>query len=255
MESSYVKERGLNAIFGSTTITGIQGFNFIGYIGWITTNFTGAVCGETTGYMAVKVDYFYANATLNGKVYHGFLVHIEHSAKGYQTTCCSLTSCSTINHYPKTFISKTDWKTTMWPGQVLDDWQPKNASSASNITYQIAWGTGAQSGSAPIVSVSYSTPITESNHIYYEWYDTSDPPYGVAAAKHILNVPSGYDESKLNNVLFTVAPSSIGFLDPDKPGGSLPMIISHTFETELNTGDKASISFSVKLFPIDVYKL
>jgi len=47
----------LRAVFGPSSIVSIEGFRFIGSIGWITRNFTGAVCGEKTGYMAVKVDY------------------------------------------------------------------------------------------------------------------------------------------------------------------------------------------------------
>jgi len=107
---------------------------FIGYIGWITTNSTGAVCGEVTGTMYVKVEYYYASVTTpGGETYHGFMAHVEHSAKGYRTQCCTQscvlgfcsTSCSTNDHYPQIFISKTNWMTSTWPGQVLDDWGPR----------------------------------------------------------------------------------------------------------------------------------
>lgn len=253
---SDIKDSGLSKVLGSTSIVSIEGFKYIGYIGWITTNFTGSVCGEVTGYMAVKVDYYANTTTIAGKTYHGFLAHIEHSAKGYKTTCCQFIFCSTINHYPKIFISKTDWHTDIFPGQVLDDRQPKNTGSASTITYTVSWNPGFQFATGDRAVVSYSTStstaITQPNYPYYAWYGISDPPYGVVAVKHELQLPKDYDVSQLNYVLFTVEPSSIGFLDPDKPGGILPMVVSHYFETELNTGDKASISFTTSLWPGNV---
>ncbi|MEL9908068.1 MAG: hypothetical protein QXP97_00815 [Desulfurococcus sp.] len=257
MEDAEINNIALYRAAGPASITSLNGFNPVGFVGWITANFTGAVCGEITGYMAVKVDYFYANTTtLGGKLYHAFLAHVEHSAKGYATTCCPWwwPWCSPTYHYPKTFVSKTDWHTTTWPGQVLDDWQPKNAGSASTVTYTIAWNAGASVGQGIRATVSYSTStsITQPNAPYYTWYDISDPPYGIAASKHELQ-PGGLSESQLTNILFTVEPSSIGFLDPDRYGDVLPMIIQHQFNTALNTGDAASISFSVSLYPTSLY--
>ncbi len=248
----------ISMIVGSHSIKSIKYFKFIGYIGWIKTNFTGSVCHETTGYMAVKVDYYYTSATTpSGKVYHAWLVHVEHSAKGYRTTCCNpWPFCSTINHYPKVFISKVNWRTTDWPGQVLDDWQPKNTGTAQTISFTVTWQAGVSVGKDAHASVSYSaaTSLTSPNNPYFEWYDISDPADGVAAAKHIVKLPKNYDISKLNNVLFTVEPTSIGFLDQDKDGGCLPMIISQTFKTILNTGDTVTISFNAHLYQNRVYK-
>jgi len=67
-------------------------------------------------------------------------------------------------------------------------------------------------------------------------------------AAYTVILPNGYGESKLNNVLFTVKPSSIALLDPNKPGGDLPMILQHYFYTELNSGDSVNISFRVYLW-------
>ncbi len=94
--------------------------------------------------------------------------------------------------------------------------------------------------------------ITEPNAPYYEWFDRPCPHCGIAKAEHNVKVPTGYDESKLNYMLFTVEPSSIGFLDPNRDGGYLPMIISHTFTTYLNTGDSATIEFWASLWPDEV---
>ncbi|WP_167827882.1 hypothetical protein [Pyrolobus fumarii] len=241
-----------SGIFGSPSMLSIENFKHVGYVGWITSNFIGSDCGEITGYMAVKVDYYYANRSTSIGVYHAWLAHIEHSAKGYQTLCCNpWPFCFTYNHYPKVFVSKTDWNTDMWPGQVLDDHQPKNAGTAKTVTYTIAWQLDLELGGEAKAVVSYTALAVSTTSVspYYEWYDISDPPLGVAAAKHYLKVPSTVDESKLSGVLFTVESSSIGFLDPNRDGGFLPMIVSHEFETTLNTGDKASISFSVELWP------
>lgn len=248
----------ISLLIGSYSIKSFKYFKFIGYIGWIKTNFTGSVCHETTGYMAVKINYYYTSAiTPSGKVYHAWLVHVEHSAKGYQTICCNpWPFCSTINHYPKVFVSKVNWRTTDWPGQVLDDWQPKNTGTAQTISFTVTWQAGISAGKDASASVSYSatTSTTSPNNPYIEWYDLSDPADGIAAVKHIIELPPDYDESNLNNVLFTVEPTSIGFLDPDKDGGCLPMIISQTFKTILNTGDTATISFNTRLYQNSVYK-
>jgi hypothetical protein len=144
-------------------------------------------------------------------------------------------------HYPKTFISETDWKTSIWAGQILGEWGPKNAGSAATISYTLSIGSAR-------ATIQYSIGFTEPYAPYYEWFDISDPPYGIAKAEHNVKVPWFYDTLKLINKQFTVEPSSIGFLDPNKDGGYLPMIITHTFTTYLNTGDSATIKFGVRLW-------
>ena len=225
--------------FVPAIIKDIQNYKYIGYIGWKTAYFKGQGCGETTGYMEVKVDYYYTVWGTFTK-YHTWLAHPKHSAKGYKTSC----GFTIYNHYPKTFISETDWKTSIWAGQVVGDWSPKNLGVAATISYTLP-SVAATWYITPYVTIEYSIGITEPNAPYYEWFDRSDPAYGITKAEHNVKVPSGYDESKLNDVLFTVEPSSIGFLDPKKNGGILPMIVSHTFTTYLNTGDSATIQFSV----------
>ena len=229
-----------------SSITEINGFNFIGYIGWKTSSMYGRVCNEETGYMSVKVDYYYASDETHG--YKFWLAHVMHGAKGYETYCLLPPS---IHHYPEKFISVTDWRTEVWPAQILDDWGPKNIGSAATISYTVSSGisVGLSVASA---SIEYSVTITEPNAPYFEWRDLSDPPSGISKVEHIVKVPQGYDIGKLDNVWFQVEPSSIGLLDPNKYGGVPPMVVLHYFETSLNTGDKTSISFGAYLFPYSV---
>jgi len=197
-------------------------WTYIGYIGWITASTTRAICYETTGIMYVKVDYYHASVTTpGGKTYHRFMAHVEHGAEGYRTQCCTQ-SCWWI-FYPQTFISKTDWMTSTWPGQVLDDWEPKN------------------------VGIGFMP-----NAPYYEWYDMTDPAAGIAMAKHVVKLPDKYLISNLSGVIFGVESASIAFLDPDRPGGVSPMMVKHEFATVFNTGDTATIGFGVSLYQTTV---
>jgi hypothetical protein len=237
-------------LFVPAYIKDSQNYKYIGYVGWKTAYFKGRGCGETTGYMSVMVKYYYTEVNTPTTKYHSWLAYPQHSAKGYKTSCWGIT----WNHYPKTFISVTDWKTSIWPGQVLDDWGPKNAGTAATITFTVTSGVSLGYRTA-YATIEYSVSIIEPNGPYFEWFDKSDPPYGIAKAEHNVKVPSGYAVSKLNDVLFTVEPSSTGFLDPNKPGGYLPMIVYHTFTTYLNTGDSATIQFRVALYPYGVYEI
>ena len=161
--------------------------------------------------------------------------------------CCSLFWCSTYDHYPALFITKTGWHTDEWPGQVLDKCEPKNVGTARTITYTITWQVGLGPNEEPTATISYSVSISEPNGPYYEWYDISDPPYGIAATKHYLAVLESFDKSKLDGVLFTVEPSSIAYLDPNK-NSTIPVKISHMFKTILNTGDKVVLYLRVYLW-------
>jgi len=246
-----ISEPRLLRLLGSNSIIDQKGVNYLGYIGWKTSDLSG--CGGTIGTIYVKVDYFYTNVTtLTGKTYHAWFAHIEHSAKGYATTCCwpFWPFCGTQYHYPSKFVSETNWKTSTFPGQVLDDWNPKNVGTAQTITFTVTWNVGLSLGRQSSLTVSYSTTTSVSmpNAPSYSWFDESTPSSGVARARHELVIPQDYDISRLNNVLFTVEPTSVAFLDPDKPGGVMPMILSHYFYTQFNTGESGSISFNVYLY-------
>ena len=228
------------------SIVANQGFEFVGYIGWIAADFVGSVCNEVTGYMAVKVDYYYVKGR-----YEAWLAHVKHGVAGYRTNCPLGPVPWYVDHYPKRFLTVTSWGTDVWPGQVLFDWGPKNIGTAATITYTMS--AAVTVGPAPSVTIQYSVGITEPNAPYFEWYDESDPPRGVHRVEHILVVPEGYDRPKLSGRLFVVEPASIGILDPSKPYGYPPVILSHVFYAELNTGDSATISFSAYLYPTAVY--
>jgi hypothetical protein len=76
--------------------------------------------------------------------------------------------------------------------------------------------------------------------------DYTDPGMGRVRIRHQVEM-GGFSESSLNNVVFAVESSSFGFLDPNKPGGVMPMIIYQSFYMELNTRDSINIMFQVGL--------
>ncbi len=223
----------IDRVLGSSSITSQEDATFIGYVGWYTASFDDSV---PVGTSYVKVEY-YQPKKFN---YNAVFAHLTHAAKGYRTTCCWWIFCWPKDHYPSEFITSTDWNTSVYPGQVLANWEPKNVGSASTINYTIAWGA--------TISVRYSIPITTPPTPYYIWYDMTDPAAGIAKTKHVLRLPQNYDTSRLNGVAFTVEPISVGFLDPNKPGGVPPFEISHEFLTTFNTGHKIHIVIHVYLY-------
>jgi hypothetical protein len=262
---SRVTNEKLLKLIGSNTIVNMTGARFIGSIGWITANWYGGGCGEVTGTMGVLVEYFYTNVTTpSGKVYHAWFAHVMHSARGEQTTCCyqrcflwwCWDECVTYDHYPYKFNSTVDWMTWLWPGQVLNDWNPKNTGTASTITFTVTFTLGATFSQTPSMTVQYSTSTSQTmpSTPYFEWWDQSIPWNGTVITIHYVRVPSNIPTSMLNGVTFTVEPTSVAFLDPDKPGGVLPMIVYHVFTTVNNHGDTASISFGASLWPSHVYR-
>lgn len=211
---------------------------YLGYIGWISDNTYGRVCREVTGTQLFYTRYYYGNVTAaDGTLYHEWYVYTQHSGVGYQTRC----GWWTINHYPRVFETIIHWRTDTYPGQVLDDWQPKNPGSARVITYNMTAGVEEMS-----VSVQYSTGFTEPNTPYFTWLDYSNPALGRVRIRHLVE-RGGFSVGQMSNILFTVEPRSFGFLDPRKPGGVLPMIIYQSFYMELNTGDNVNVTFGVSL--------
>jgi hypothetical protein len=233
-------------VIGTSSIINLKGVNYLGYIGYLTSNWTGRECGEITGIMGVKLDLFYTNVTATtGTVYHAFFVHVNHEAKGYRTYCKG----SYIDHYPKTFNTTIDWKTTIWPGQVVDTYEPKNTGTAQTISYTMG------SFSAGSISVTYSssTTTTQPNAPYYQWVDSSEPWNGVVTTIHYVEKPKDLPDSALIDTTFTVEPSSVGFLDPNKAGGYPPMVIHGYFTAVNNLGDSTSIQIGVYLYPSSYY--
>jgi len=236
-------------VIGVSRITERKGLDFMGYIGYLTSNWTGQQCGEVTGTMGVKLDLFYANVTATtGTLYHAFFVHVEHQAKGYKTYC----QLFYYDHYPSKFNTTIDWKTTTWPGQVVDTYEPKNTGTAQTISYTMGWSFSAGTSS---ISVTYTstTTTTQPNAPYYRWVDSSEPWNGVVTTIHYVEKPKDLPDSALIDTTFTVEPSSVGFLDPDKAGGYPPMVIHGYFTALNNLGDSTSIHISVYLYPSSYY--
>jgi len=211
-----------SAITDAQLILHSYNWTHIGYIGWITASTMRTACYETTAIMYIKVDYYHASVTtLGGKTYHKFMAYVEHDAEDYSAQCCMQPCWQVL--YPETFISETNWMTTSWPGQVLDDWEPKNAG----------------------ISIVPNAP-------YYEWFDMTDPAAGIVISKYVVKLPGEYPIYNLTGVIFGVESASIAFLDPDRPGGVSPMMVKHEFVATLNTGDTVTISFSASLYPTTV---
>lgn len=232
-------------VIGTSSITNQKGVNLLGYIGYLTSNWTGQRCGEVTGIMGVKLDLYYTNVTATtGTVYHAFFVHVEHQATGYKTYCWPLY----YYHYPSKFNTTIDWRTTTWPGQVVDTYEPKNTGTAQTISYTMGWSLSAGTSS---ISVTYSssTTTTQPNAPYYRWADFSAPWNGVVTTIHYVEKPSSLPDSALVGMTFTVEPSSVGFLDPNKAGGYPPMIIRGYFTAVNNHGDSATITVSIYMYP------
>ncbi|WP_457548678.1 hypothetical protein [Archaeoglobus sp.] len=102
--------------------TNIENFNYIGYIGWKSKSI------ENVGEEDVKVDYYIAKTTVDGKTFRFFLANTQHLAIGYN------------DYSPKTFTSITDWNTDNWKGQVLHQWGPKSEGSNTQITFTLTAG-------------------------------------------------------------------------------------------------------------------
>ncbi len=216
--------------------TNIKNFNYIGYIGWITKD------QNNVGKETVKVDYYIAKTTVDGKIYRFFLALPQHSAIGYN------------GYSPKKFTTITDWNTNIWEGQVLHDWGPKNEGSNTQISYTLTASAGFQGGE-PIAIASATISYSVQGGLKIKWVDQTSPDTG--CVKTIHEIP---DSS--SSVTYTVEPSSIGLLDPSKPGGFLPMIVDHDFKVELQkpvwwwTDTKTiDINFSVVLYNNSVNKI
>ncbi len=216
--------------------TNIKNFNYIGYVGWITKD------QNNVGKETVKVDYYIAKTTVGGKTYRFFLALPQHSALGYD------------GYSPKKFTTITDWNTDIWEGQVLHDWGPKNEGSNTQVSYTLTASAGFQ-GEEPVAIASATISYSVQGGLKIKWIDQTSPDTG--CVKTIHEIP---DSS--SGVTYTVEPSSIGLLDPNKPGGFLPMIVDHDFKVELQkpvwwwTDTKTiDINFSVALYDNSVNKI
>jgi hypothetical protein len=211
-------------LYSSTPITQKEKFSFIGYIFW-KSNPTYDWFGGKAGEMFAKVEYYYAEERANsGQLYKFYLAYVMHIVKGY--------SVNLWDRPPTEMITRTDWSTYHFPGQVLWDWGPKNVFSSDIIEYSVSVNPMAT------ITVVYGSPYP------FESFDQSDPQKGIAQVKHVIHNPSP-------NMFYTVKPSSIGMLDPNKPSGFEPVLVKHYMWTTFN-GVDTSISFRVAVYSTSI---
>ncbi len=177
------------------SITRMEGFQFLGYIGW--------KHSITLGDQWVKTEYYYATATSGENTYRFYLAYNIHSQKPWVILGGNSVDFTTI----------TDWNTDTYPGQVLWDWGPKNLVCGGTISFEVSGFSGISA------SISYSGFLG----VVYCSSDFTDPGAGIANTynKNIgVNLPF---------ITYTVEPASIGMLDPTKPFGVEPMVVNHDF--------------------------
>ncbi|MCI4461858.1 MAG: hypothetical protein JHC12_02715 [Thermogladius sp.] len=237
----------LQSVLGAGTVISWRNVVPLGYVGYITANMTDSLCGVVTGVMSVKLDVLYGNVTTTaGVLYHAWFIHVEHSAVGYETKCYRGPFPTTNYHYPRKFNTTVDWLTWRFPGQVVEDYQPKNMGGGQGISYTVSMAGN------PAISVEYGS-TRELKDVSYLWADESEPWDGVVTIIHEVDKPGNVSDRDMVGRTFTVEPSSVGFLDPLKPGGALPMIIKAYFTVEDNYGDKAYIAIGAALYPSSYY--
>ncbi len=193
------------------SITRMEGFTFLGYVGWKHSTLLGD--------QWVKTEYYYAETTSGGKTYKFYLAYNMHSQRAWATT-------STTGDVK--FTTVTDWNTDTYPGQVLWDWGPKNIVCGGTISFSISGLSGISA------NISYSGSLGA----VYCSSDFTDPGTGTVKT---------YNENvgvNLPFVTYTVEPASIGVLDPTKPSDTEPMIVNHNFIA--NYG--GAISYKVYLY-------
>ncbi len=178
---------------GSLLTVNIQGFNYVGFVGWYVTN-TYDWFGNLAGQQALRVDFYYTTAN----IYYFFLNLIRHDVTGYAPAAweefvpCQATEA--VNGY-----------TYKWPGQVLFDSAPTGASSNQvTISYQI----GVEGG----VYVAVSETITQGS---VNWNYLSFPTEGQDEWTWTFNNPS-------TDTTYTLVPADIFQLNPNLPGGYPP---------------------------------
>jgi len=222
----------------------VNGFNFIGYVGWKTANAVDNN-GKVVGIESIKVDYYYTSATTANGKYEFFLAHIWHSA--YGNLCWTAWYGVTYCYAPKSWVSVTNWETSTWPGQVLDDWGPKNTGSNTIITYSIS-ASATVGSSGPSVSAGATVSYTIPGGLVINWQDYTQPQNGYVQTNHQIPNSQGGQPGPV----YTLEPASIGFLDPTKPGGIEPMSVFHDFKVIFDDGDgdlwNADINFYVTLY-------
>jgi hypothetical protein len=187
--------------YGSSLSVNIQGFNYVGHVGWYATN-TYDWFGNLAGQQALSVDFYYTFYYITAKNnYYFFLNLIRHEVIGYPThlsgafTPCVATEA--VNGY-----------TSKWPGQVLFYSAPIGGSSNQvTISYEEIGLFGKE-------GVVVGETITQGS---VNWNYLSNPIEGQDKWTWTFNNPS-------TDTTYTLVPADIFQLNPDLPGGQPPLI-------------------------------
>ncbi|WP_054852928.1 hypothetical protein [Vulcanisaeta distributa] len=184
----------------STTVF-IQGFTYVGYVGWYSSS-TYDWYGELAGEQWAMVKFYYAYQQSPPGPYWWFLNLIQHEVEGFSTSDPSLgfIPCYAgegVNAYSNTYP----------PGQVFWSAAPTGSSSSQQtISYTLSAGPSG-------VYVQVSETVTQGT---IGWGYSGNPSLGQDKWTWNFNNPEiGYT--------YVVIPSDIFMLDPSKPGGYPPL--------------------------------
>jgi hypothetical protein len=220
--------------YGSSLSVNIQGFNYVGHVGWYATN-TYDWYGNLAGQQALSVDFYYTFYYITAKNnYYFFLNLVKHDVTGFPThlsgafTPCVATEA--VNGY-----------TSKWPGQVLFYSAPIGGSSNQvTISYEEIGLFGKE-------GVVVGETITQGS---VNWNYLSFPAEGQDKWTWTFNNPS-------TDTTYTLVPADIFQLNPNLPGGQPPLIetINSTalFGNYLGCFNAPStISVTVDVYPTSV---
>jgi hypothetical protein len=220
--------------YGSSLSVNIQGFNYVGHVGWYATN-TYDWYGNLAGQQALSVDFYYTFYYITAKNnYYFFLNLVKHDATGFPThlsgafTPCVATEA--VNGY-----------TSKWPGQVLFYSAPIGGSSNQvTISYEEIGLFGKE-------GVVVGETITQGS---VNWNYLSNPIEGQDKWTWTFNNPS-------TDTTYMLVPADIFQLNPNLPGEQPPLIetINSTalFGNYLGCFNAPStISVTVDVYPTSV---
>jgi hypothetical protein len=220
--------------YGSSLSVNIQGFNYVGHVGWYATN-TYDWYGNLAGQQALSVDFYYTFYYITAKNnYYFFLNLVKHDVIGFPT---HLSGAFT----PCVAIEAVNGYTYKWPGQVLFYSAPIGGSSNQvTISYEEIGLFGKE-------GVVVGETITQGS---VNWNYLSFPAEGQDKWTWTFNNPS-------TDTTYTLVPADIFQLNPNLPGGQPPLIetINSTalFGNYLGCFNAPStISVTVDVYPTSV---
>jgi len=219
--------------YESSLSVNIQGFNYVGHVGWYATN-TYDWYGNLAGQQALSVDFYYTFYYITAKNnYYFFLNLVKHDVTGFPT---HLSGAFT----PCVAIEAVNGYTYKWPGQVLFYSAPIGGSSNQvTISYEEIGLFGKE-------GVVVGETITQGS---VNWNYLSNPIEGQDKWTWTFNNPS-------TDTTYTLVPADIFQLNPNLPGGQPPLI--ETINSTALFGNfgcfnaPSPISVTVEVYPTSV---